>query len=239
MNNHHLLSVKVTWNLSDFLVPSPAGTPPMYITRYSNLTNRAVVDELWELYEAAYARLATLDPTRETLFRHEFDEVLADPTNRLWVLRSDDGPIAMAVVATDIGSTRYLSRAFFQRVEPERMDAGLVHYIMWVTIHPDHQGGRAAFELARGFIPLESTEGALLVFDLPESNQPNVRGGGAELLFRMAQMIGPVDLQFYGGSKYYALDFAPTATGAFVGAVPADTRAESAAPAGDDELADV
>lgn len=201
----------------------------MYITQHSNVTDRTVVDELWELYQASYERLAAVDITRETLFRSEFDETLADPSNRVWVVREDNVPVSMALIATDIASTRYLSRAYFDRSDPERMSAGRVHYIMWVVTHPDHQGGRATFELARGALAVESSEQALLVFDLPESNQPNQDGGGAELFYRLAQMVGPVSLQAHGGSRYYALDFAPvdasvttdTAAGAPAEAEPA------------------
>jgi hypothetical protein len=115
----------------------------------------------------------------------------------------------MALVATDIGATRYLSRAYFERAEAERMAKGLVHYVMWIVTHPDYQGGRAMFTLTHGALAQESEEGALLVFDLPESNQPNQEGGLADLLFRLAKTVGPVNLEEHGGSRYYALDFAP------------------------------
>ena len=185
----------------------------MYITQHTNVTDRQVVDELWSLYETSYAPLAAADITRETLFRSEFEEVLADPSNRVWVVRDDNEPVAMALIATDIASTRYLSRAYFDRSDPDRMNAGLVHYIMWVVTHPDHQGGPATFELARGALAVEASEQALLVFDLPESNQPKHDGGGAELFYRLAQMVGPVSLEAHGGSRYYALDFAPVDAG--------------------------
>ncbi len=179
----------------------------MYITQHSNITDLRTRDELWELYTVSYERLAAADITRETFFRSEFDEVLADPTNRVWVARDEGRPIAMTVIATDITRTRYLSRAYFDRVDPERMDAGLVHYLLWVVTHPDYQAGSATRELARGSLGVESSEGALLVFDLPDSNQPNAEGRGAELIRRYGQMVGPVTLQEHGVSRYYALDF--------------------------------
>jgi hypothetical protein len=184
----------------------------MYVTRHSNITDHSVLQDLWHLYEVAYEPLAAADVTRETLYRSEFDALLADPTNRIWVVRDENRPVAMSLIATDIGSTRYLSRAYFSRVDPERSAAGLVHYVMWVVSHPDYQSGTAIFDLARGGLAVEADEGALLVFDLPESNQPNQEGRGAELLYRLAQMVAPVSLQEHGMSRYYALDFAPVAT---------------------------
>ena len=184
----------------------------MYITKHSNVTDRAILESFWQLYEVSYFPLAASDPSRELLFRSEFDAVLADPTNRITVLRDENRPIAMSVAATDIGSTRYLSRPFFERMYPERMAAGLVHYVMWIVIHPDYQGSNATFQLARAGLAQEQEEGALVVFDVPESNQPGDRGGAAELIARLAGMLGPVSLESFGVTRYFALDFAPVAT---------------------------
>ena len=181
----------------------------MYVTVHSNITDPAVREELWDLYHAAYERIASADITQEMLYRSEFDEVLANPTNTTYVVRDDDRPVSMITIASDIASTRYLSRRYFEQREPTRLEQGLVHYVMWVVTHPEHMGGRATFELARGSLAAESAAGALLVFDLPESNQPRQEGGGAELFHRLAQMVGPVSLQAHGGSRYYALDFTP------------------------------
>lgn len=194
----------------------------MYITRHSNVTDRSTVDSLWEVYTAAYAQLSALDVTREELFRDEFEALLADPANRIWVVREDNVPIAMSLIATDIGSTRYLSRAYFEKHFPERMAAGLVHYVMWVVVHPDWQASAATFHLARGGLAVEQEEGALLVFDLPDSNQPNEEGGGAELLYRLAQMVGDVSLKSFGLSRYYALDFAPAESSSPAPSEPAE-----------------
>ncbi|MEM1333630.1 MAG: hypothetical protein AAGG08_09250 [Actinomycetota bacterium] len=182
----------------------------MYVTRHTNVTDPAVVDSLWRLYELAYDEIAGQDITRETLFRHEFVEVLADSTYRTTVVRSDDGsPIAMAVIATDIGVTRYLSVPYFRRRYPDRLAAGRIHYIMWILVHPDHQNTRATYELARAGLAPEVEDGTLLVFDLPESNQPNEAGGGAEFFRRVAKTLAEVQLESFGMSRYYALDFAP------------------------------
>ena len=58
---------------------------------------------------------------------------------------------------------------------------------------------------------VEAREGALLVFDMPEDNQPNATGGAAELMTRMARMVGEATLIPLTVQRYFALDFAPTA----------------------------
>ncbi len=198
----------------------------MYVTKHTNVTDSGLIDELWELYEVSYERIAAVDITRETLFRTEFNEVMADSTYRTTVVRDDDGtPIAMAVIATDIAVTRYLSVPYFRRRYPERLANGKIHYIMWIIVHPDHQNTRATFELARAGLAPEAADGTLLVFDLPESNQPNEEGGGAELFRRVAKTIAEVQLESFGVSRYYALDFAPHEDESPV-AAPAVTRTE-------------
>lgn len=180
----------------------------MYITRHSNVTNAEVRDSLWELYETAYRKIADQDPSRELLFRTEFDEVMADPTYRTTVVRDNDGtPVAMSVIATDIGATRYLSRPYFERRYPEQMSQGRVHYVMWAVVRPERQGSRAVFDLIRAGLAPEAEEGTILVFDLPESNQPNERGSGAELIHRAARSFAEVELESFGTTRYYALDF--------------------------------
>jgi len=186
----------------------------MYVTRHTNISDAELSDRLWELYDLAYDHIAAQDVTRETLFRHEFNEVLADSTYAKTVVHRPSGDvIAFSVIATDIAVTRYLSVPYFRRRFPEKMAGGKVHYVMWVVVHPDYQTGRAASELAKSGLVPEADEGALLVFDLPESNQPDEVGRGAELLYRLAKMVndGDTTLESLGVSRYYAIDFAPQA----------------------------
>ncbi|MFM7258753.1 MAG: hypothetical protein ACKO1E_09230 [Acidimicrobiaceae bacterium] len=62
--------------------------------------------------------------------------------------------------------------------------------------------------LARQALTAEARDGALLVFDIPEVHQPEAKGGAAELLFRMAKLVGDVELLPLSTQRYFALDFA-------------------------------
>ncbi len=87
----------------------------MFVTRHNSVVERGLLERLWELYELAYRRTAEESASREMFFRSEFDAAIADSSNRLWVLWADDEPVAMVLIATDIGATRYLSQPFFDR----------------------------------------------------------------------------------------------------------------------------
>ena len=203
----------------------------MFVTRHNSVVERGLLERLWELYELSYRRTAEESATREMFFRSEFDAAVADSRNRLWVLWADEEPVAMVLIATDIGSTRYLSQPFFERHFTEHARRGAVHYILFVVVHPRYAAKGALTRMARDVLGTEAAEGVLLVFDSPEYNQPRDEGGVALLMERLAKMVVhgaplvPLDV-----SRYYGIDFA--ATDAYVEPQPADpVRSERPEPA--------
>jgi hypothetical protein len=183
----------------------------MFVTRHNSVVERGLLERLWELYELSYRRTAEESATREMFFRSEFDAAVADSRNRLWVLWADEEPVAMVLIATDIGSTRYLSQPFFERHFTEHARRGAVHYILFVVVHPRYAAKGALTRMARDVLGTEAAEGVLLVFDSPEYNQPRDEGGVALLMERLAKMVVhgaplvPLDV-----SRYYGIDFAAT-----------------------------
>ena len=203
----------------------------MFVTRHNSVVEHGLLERLWELYELSYRRTAEESATREMFFRSEFDAAVADSRNRLWVLWADDEPVAMVLIATDIGSTRYLSQPFFERHFTDHARRGAVHYILFVVVHPRYAAKGALTRMARDVLGTEAAEGVLLVFDSPEYNQPRDEGGVALLMERLAKMVVhgaplvPLDV-----SRYYGIDFA--ATDAYVESQPAEpVRAERPEPA--------
>jgi hypothetical protein len=202
----------------------------MFVTRHNSVVERGLLERLWGLYELAYRRTAEESATREMLFRTEFDAAVADSRNRLWVLWADEEPVAMVLIATDIGSTRYLSEPFFERHFTDHARRGAVHYILFVVVHPRYAAKGALTRMARDVLGTEAAEGVLLVFDSPEYNQPRDDGGVALLMERLAKMVVhgaplvPLDV-----SRYYGIDFA--ATDAYVEPQPVEpARAERPEP---------
>lgn len=189
----------------------------MFVTRHNSVVERGLLERLWELYELSYRKTAEESATREMFFRSEFDTAIADSSNRLWVLWADDEPVAMVLIATDIGATRYLSRPFFERYFTDHARRGAVHYVLFVVVHPRFVAKGALARMARDVLGTEAAEGVLLVFDSPEINQQRDEGGAALLMSRLANMVAsgapliPLDV-----SRYYGIDFA--ATSAFIDA---------------------
>lgn len=184
----------------------------MFITRHTRLGDVELRDRLWTFYRRAHAA-NPLSPFTELVNRSEFDESLLNSTNRIWVVWENNQPVVMTLIATDISSTRWLNVEYFRRHHAERMRKGLVHYVMWVIVDSSVAVRGANIALAKEALAMEARDGALLVFDLPEDKQPGDDGGAAELMLRMAQMVGEVSLVPLAVQRYFALDFtAPTAT---------------------------
>lgn len=181
----------------------------MFVTSHSHITDPVLSDRLWDLYEICYSPAADKSPSHEMLFRDEFDEALRESSNRIWVLWDDNAPVAMTLIATEIGRTRYLSRSYFDGRYPEHSRRGAVHYIMLLVVHPVYAAQGAIVRMAREVLQREAADGALLVFDAPELHQPGETGGFAEMMERLAKaFVGPAPVYSLGASYYFAVDFA-------------------------------
>ncbi len=180
----------------------------MFVTRHSNVVDTALREKLWRLYRTAYLPTAEATVTHEMLDQDEFNEQISRDSNRVWVVWSDSLPVAMTLVSTDVRATRWLSDIYFEKHFPERYRAGQVHYIVWVVVDPATDAKGANVMLARQALTAEARDGALLVFDVPEVHQPGAKGGAAELLYRMAKLVGDVELLPLSTQRYFALNFA-------------------------------
>jgi GNAT superfamily N-acetyltransferase len=181
----------------------------MHVTHHRGVYDRRQVERLWSLYEESFGPTSSSAPSKEMLFRSEFEEMLGNESNRLWVLHDDRRPIGMCMVATDVALARYLSRSYFQRHFPDHVQNGLVHLIAWLAVHPDYEGTGAIVRLAKEVLGVATSEGALMVFDAPQIHQPDETGGFAEMMTRLARMVGStsssrqIEVQ-----RYFVIDFA-------------------------------
>ena len=105
------------------------------------------------------------------------------------MLWADDEPVAMVLIATDIGATRYLSQPFFERHFTDHARRGAVHYILFVVVHPRYAAKGCVDPNGPRVLGTEAAEGVLLVFDSPEINQPRDDGGVAPMMERLGQMV--------------------------------------------------
>jgi hypothetical protein len=179
----------------------------VFVTQHSGVWDRVLLDQLWNLYEAAYEPMAVAAVTQELLLRTDFDDVLRDSSFRIWLLWDGEVPLAMCVIATDITRSRYLSNAYFETHFPSHVRNGTVHYIYWLVVHPGHGARGTIIRLAKECLKREADDGALLVFDTPQTNERSANGGFARMMERLAKMVGaPAPVQLLEVQRYYAID---------------------------------
>lgn len=180
----------------------------MYVTQHRGINDARLMVSLWELYERCYRRTSEQAASREMYFKHEFDDVLRDPCNRVWVVWEGSQPIGSTVIATDFAATRYLSRAYFEQRFAAQTLEGRIHYLLWAVVDPAWGARGALARMGRETLMVEAAEGALVVFDAPEANQRSERGGLAEIMSRLAATVSrgtPVEL--LTTQRYFAADF--------------------------------
>jgi hypothetical protein len=209
----------------------------MHVSLHRGVRDPAIVSRLWMVYERGYGKVAESSVTHEMFDRAEFEECLRDPDNRCWLAWDDGVPVGLAVVATDVRSSSWLSTQYFERHDAERMADRKVHYLMFVVIDKPYAGGSTVMRMARELLRLEATEGALLIFDVPEINQPRESGGLAELMRRLALMIGESEVKQIHVQRYYSVEFAPSLAAADETREPRGGARADAATDVDDEIA--
>lgn len=183
----------------------------MHVSLHRGVRDPALVSRLWVIYERGYGKVAESSVTQEMFDRSEFEECLRDETNRCWLAWDDGVPVGLAVVATDVRASPWLSTQYFERHDPDRMDGRRIHYLMFVVIDKPYAGGSTVMRMARELLRLEASENSLLIFDVPEINQPKEKGGLAELMRRLAKMIGESEVRQIHVQRYYSVEFAPIA----------------------------
>ena len=88
---------------------------------------------------------------------------------------------------------------------------------------PRHAAKGAIIRLAKECLALEAHEGALLVFDTPETNERSTGGGFTRMMERLAKMVGaPAPVQLLEVQRYYAIDLSTARAG---DASPSDSLA--------------
>lgn len=183
----------------------------MHVSLHRGVREPELVSRLWVIYERSYSKVVASTVTYEKFVRPDFDECLADPTHRTWIVWDDGVPVGLAVISTDLAANRWLSSEYFAVADPDRARRSLVHYLLFVVIDRPYMAGTALIRIARAVLEMEAAEGAILVFDLPEVNQPQEVGGLAELMRRMAKMVGESEVRQIEVQRYYSVEFAPVA----------------------------
>jgi hypothetical protein len=184
----------------------------MHVTHHRGVVDPILRSRLWDLYEMSVTPTAEQAASQELWLKSEFDEVVSDDTTRVWLLHKDTEIVALLLIATEFFPGCYLSRPYFERRYPEQMDGRRVHLIRCLAVHPRFIASGAISRLAKASLALEIEENAVLIFDAPLMHQPEAVGGFAEMMNRLAKLVGSqAEVEQIEVQRYYAIDFARVA----------------------------
>src|SRR3989344_2785745 len=96
------------------------------------------VDRLWNLYEAAFKRIASHNPCRQYYHERDFKEALRNPEYSLIIAYDSGAPVFFCMLTQNFGVIPWIAPEFFDKHYPESV--GLRTYIPIIFINVKNQG---------------------------------------------------------------------------------------------------
>jgi hypothetical protein len=101
----------------------------------------SLLDEVWDLYYAAFRELNEMTVQRHLMYRPEFDAVMADPRIDKYLALDDAGRVAgLSVYTNQLAAWPLISPAYFRRRWPVHYAEYRIWYCGFVAV-PGHQPG--------------------------------------------------------------------------------------------------
>src|SRR4029079_423277 len=120
----------------------------MTVVQTQQVVDGDLREQAWKLYLQSFDDLRYLAVQRHVMYGDEFDGVMADARVTKFLLHGEDGSLqAMSTMATDLRSMPLISPEYFARKWPERYQAGLIYYIGFLAVDPDHHATRILRDL--------------------------------------------------------------------------------------------
>jgi hypothetical protein len=113
----------------------------MRVTIESVVSDDATIAEFWGMYQTAFAPLATMAATKQTMTEAEFRGLMAEESVLKFVGWDRNGdPAAMMVLATDLAHVSWINPEFFAARFPEQAARGAIYYTMAALVRPTARG---------------------------------------------------------------------------------------------------
>lgn len=138
------------------------------------------LEQMVELYRRAFAPLATLTATRQTLDPRALVELLDDPTSATQVAYVADGSVAgFCLGVRDLTAIDWINPEFFAHHYPDEFREGRVAFCPAFVIDPAHQKTGVFLPLARAVAAYWGEHDSVLCMDccqynVEEENLPEI-----------------------------------------------------------------
>ncbi|GAA2369479.1 hypothetical protein [Dactylosporangium salmoneum] len=120
----------------------------------------------WTLYSEAFAELNALAVQRHLMYRHEFDDVMADPRIAKYLCLDDGDTIrGMSIYTNDLDAVPLISPPYFARRWPQHYAERRIWYCGFVATQADARAAAAFGELVTAMYHAAATQGGLIALD--------------------------------------------------------------------------
>ncbi|GAA4971535.1 hypothetical protein [Actinoplanes utahensis] len=130
-----------------------------------------LLDEAWDFYSNCFNDLRVLAVNRHLMYRHEFDEVMADQRIDKHVALDDDGVAGMGTITNDLEAVPLVSADYFQYHWPELYEQRRLFYCLFAGSAVGRRSRGVFVALQRSmYAPIEEVDGKVF-FDICSWNE--------------------------------------------------------------------
>ncbi|MFG2042230.1 hypothetical protein [Dactylosporangium sp. NPDC048998] len=161
----------------------------------------------WALYSTAFAELNTLAVQRHLMYRHEFDDVMADPrVDKYLYLDSDGTLLGLATYTNDLDAVPLISPPYFQRRWPQHYAEQRIWYCGFVATDADARAAVAFGELVTAMYHTAAAHNGLIALDFCHRTD-EVRRMSRVVRLMLHRLAGDVNAQRIDEQQYWLYEF--------------------------------
>jgi hypothetical protein len=164
----------------------------------------------WTLYSEAFAELNALAVQRHLMYRHEFDDVMADARiQKYFCLDDDDTVRGLSIYTNQLDAVPLISPPYFERRWPEHYAERRIWYCGFVATQADSRAATAFGELVTAMYLTAAAQNGLISLDFC-SRTDEVRHMSRVVRLMLHRLSGDVKAQRIDEQQFWLYEF-PTA----------------------------
>lgn len=156
----------------------------------------------WVLYQETFGDLAVKAVARQVLHYEEFMAEMLDPRVDKYLARDKHGEaVAMCTLTQHLETVPWISPAYFAHHYPEQTARGLVFYLGFILVAPEHRGERLFFSMIEDVTFTVASQGGVCAYDMCSYNTDVL--GLADATEALLRGLGSFDVERIDTQSYF------------------------------------
>lgn len=157
--------------LSRDVRPTAETKTPDIIVKTFDLLDGELLEAAWRLYEEAFRELNTKTVQRHLMYRHEFNDVMADRRIGKYVAYTTDGTMTgLSTYTNDLAAVPLISTDYFKTRWPEHYAQKRIWWIGFVAVDVASRGSRTFYHLVDTMYAVAERTDGITGIDYAEVN---------------------------------------------------------------------